>query len=88
MSLEGAARCAVAAFETDDIDKWLLHLRIQPNCGDTELGKLLLKLRQAWWHNGTYRQREKVCILVAKINHRMKWDAERATPSEGVAKDV
>jgi len=73
-----AAKIAVKAFETDSIGTWLQHLQVAPHCDESELGKLLLKLREAWWHNGTYRQRERVHVLVAKIRHKLQWDAEQS----------
>lgn len=76
-----AAKMAVRAVETNSLEEWLGHLKEAPHCGFTELGILLRQLREAFWHSGTYKQREKVWVLTAKIKFKIMWDSEQGTKS-------
>jgi hypothetical protein len=73
-----AAEFALLAFDTDDIQSWIRGREVCENPPNTHLGKLLKAMRQAWWHGGTYKEREAVHIAAARLKFRLKWEEEQA----------
>jgi len=71
-----AARLAVMAFDADDAQIWIRGRELCQNPPNTTLGKLLKALRKAWWHGGTYKEREAVHVAAARLRFRLQWDDE------------
>jgi len=72
-----AAEIALQAFDADSPRIWIRNWEICQKPANTPLGRLLTALRKAWWHGGTYKQREHVHVCVARLRFRLQWEDEQ-----------
>jgi hypothetical protein len=76
-SVRKAAELAVLAFDMDDNSTWIRGREACQDPPNTALGKLLKAMRKAWWHGGTYKEREAVHVAAARLRFRLQWDEEQ-----------
>lgn len=72
-----AAEYAVEAFDHDSMRSWIRGVELMPEPDDSRFGKLLKAMRKAWYHDGTYRDRERVHVAAARLRFCLQWASEK-----------